>query len=92
MNLGDTQDTIKSFKANMSPTQKMNIRVKYYHTGSWGPSSISKPKENENPNISDSEGEEDYAWSCCLSSSKDSVGCCHRTFDGNRMNLSSFNL
>ena len=32
----DTNDSRATFKAKLSPTQKMNINVRYFHSGSWG--------------------------------------------------------
>ena len=44
-------------------------------------------KEEEN----ESGDEEEYCWSCCMNSDKDSKGCSKRLVDGNKFNYSSFN-
>lgn len=55
MCLSDTQDSLNSFKAKLTPTQKMNIKVKHYHSGKWEKASPSKQKSGSQ---SDSEEEE----------------------------------
>lgn len=40
-----TQDSFSNFKAKMSPTQKSNIKIEHFHTGTWGKENKQNKKE-----------------------------------------------
>lgn len=70
------------FKATLSQSQQNNILCKLSHSGIWQPF-----KERIGPELV-----ETWAWSCCMNEDMNSKGCINKIVDGNKWNLTSFNL
>lgn len=67
------------FKATLSSTQQGRIHTKFNHNGIYQP-------------FPQKQGEDIWAWSCCMNEDQEGRGCIIKIQDGNKWTYSSFNV
>ncbi len=71
----EAPDPELTLKPDVKKTIRNNKQKVYYHTGKWEPN---KWEDDE------------YCWSCCMSSQEVGTGCSIKIVDPDRLNIASF--